>query len=539
MGQFFIDFFKEGQRYTLLESFRICKEEKIPFTLSFLIDFKKKGKKWLKLTAQPELKEEQLQLISGTLEDTTQFKQLQEQHLTASIINDEAPILFFLLDSKGLIISTNDYSCKKLGYAKSDLLSTNLINHITQYSKKTWKEIWKEVRSNDNYTAEVLFQRKDNTIFPARIKGHFLHQPNGSFICYYAQDIYLEQQQRLQLNKAAKTLSDIELVKQPIKKQVSKSAIKKYFPTIITQNKDYLKTLEATQKGASTDTTILILGETGTGKELLADAIHRLSGRKTQAFIKINCASLPENLIESELFGYEKGAFTGAETQKLGRFELAHKGSLFLDEIGELPLAVQAKLLRVLEDGTFEHIGGVKTIKVDVRIIAATNQNLLHLAEQGKFRKDLYYRLHIFPIQSIALQQRKEDIPLLAKHFLKTFATRYHKPNLRFSQHQLAELIRYNYPGNIRELKAIVERAVILSSTSTLSLNNAFQNPVITETMKEDFLSFEAMQRQHILLAMEKTNWRVSGERGAARLLDLNPNTLETKMRRLGIKRPK
>lgn len=528
----------EGQHYSLLESFRRCKEEKAPFTLSFLVDFKTIGKKWLKLMARPDIIEEQLR-ITGTLEDTTKWKQLQEQYQSASFINEEAPILFFLVNSNGIIIYANHHTCTKLGYSKSELLTTNIINHITQYSKRVWKQVWKDIRSSQNYTAERLFQRKDNTIFPARINGKFLHTPSGSYICYYAQDISIEQQQKIQITKLKKNSSNFELIQQMPKIDSSSAKIKKDFPAITTQDSKYLKVLENAQKGAATNTPILILGETGTGKELLADGIHRLSNRKTKPFIKVNCAALPNNLIESELFGYEKGAFTGADTRKPGRFELANEGSLFLDEIGELSISVQSKLLRVLQDGTFERIGGIKTIKVDVRIITATNQNLLTLVEQGQFRKDLYYRLNIFPVFSMALKERKRDIPLLAKHFLKNFTTLYNKPNLQLSKKQLAELMRYNYPGNIRELQAIIERAVILSSNTTLVLTDALQNPITIEASQKGFLTFEAMQRQYIIQVLEKTNWRVSGERGAAKLLDLNPNTLETKMRRLGIKRPK
>ncbi len=312
------------------------------------------------------------------------------------------------------------------------------------------------------------------------------------------------------------------------------------FEQIITGSENYNKVLMKIKQVADTDASVLIEGETGTGKELLARAIHNLSLRNKQPLIKVNCAALPEHLILSELFGHEKGAFTGAERQHLGRFELADRGTIFLDEIGELPLEVQAKLLNVLQENEFERVGGTKTISVDVRIIAATNRKLTEMVSQGKFREDLYYRLNVFPIENLPLRERREDIPLLAKHFIKKFSEKAGRKIIKARPSDLERLRKYNYPGNVRELMNIIERAVILTTGEVLDLSHWTPSKGKNE-LKQDsqpFLTFEEVQRQHLTDALEKARWKVSGPGGAAELLDMNPQTLFSKMRKLDIERP-
>jgi transcriptional regulator with GAF, ATPase, and Fis domain len=239
---------------------------------------------------------------------------------------------------------------------------------------------------------------------------------------------------------------------------------------IISKNRKYRKVLRQVEQVADTYATVLIEGETGTGKELLANAIHQLSDRRTSPFVKINCAAIPEHLAGSELFGHEKGAFTGAFQRKIGRFELADGGTLLLDEIGELPIHLQSKLLRVLQEGEFERLGGNKTIKVDVRLIAATNRNLKKMIDEGKFREDLYFRLSVFPIYNLPLRERKDDIPLLAKFFIEKFNQKMGRKVKEISGEDLKVLMDYNFPGNIRELENIIERAIILSKGEALNL---------------------------------------------------------------------
>ena len=304
---------------------------------------------------------------------------------------------------------------------------------------------------------------------------------------------------------------------------------------IITVSPKYRPVLEKVVQVADVNTTVLINGETGTGKELLAQSIHQLSDRSEKPLIKINCAVLPENLIESELFGHEKGAFTGAVKQKKGRFELADGGTLFLDEVGEMPLDLQAKLLRVLQEDEFERVGGTTTIKVDVRLIAATNRNLEDMVAEGRFRADLYYRLNVFPITNMPLRDRPEDIPVLVEFFAKKFAKRQGKDIKRISTPDMKALQNYRFPGNIRELENLVERAVVLCRSETLSIPLDKQRSAAPAPA--EFLTFEAIQRQHIIAALKQTNGRITGPKGAGVLLGLNDRTLMSKMRKLDIQK--
>ena len=311
----------------------------------------------------------------------------------------------------------------------------------------------------------------------------------------------------------------------------------KNFDEIITQSKLFQKVLRKVEQVAPTNTTVLILGESGTGKELLARAVHQLSGRKNRPLVKLNCAALPPTLIESELFGHEKGSFTGATAQKVGRFELADGGSIFLDEIGEMPLDLQAKLLRVLQEGELERVGSTKTLRVNVRVIAATNRDLEAEITAGHFREDLYYRLNVFPITSLPLRERKEDIPLLVRHFCRKHGANMGKTIDTIPQEVLTTLADYHWPGNIRELENVVERSLIMSPGKTLLLND-WSRRKPSATQKAGLMTMEEAERSHIISVLEMTHWRVSGENGAARLLDMVPTTLDSRMRKLGIKRP-
>ncbi|MBW2370753.1 MAG: sigma 54-interacting transcriptional regulator, partial [Deltaproteobacteria bacterium] len=290
---------------------------------------------------------------------------------------------------------------------------------------------------------------------------------------------------------------------------------------------------------APTDATVLILGETGTGKELIARAIHGASSRKDRPFIKLNCATLPENLIESELFGHEKGAFTGAEIRREGRFELANRGTLFLDEIGEIPQKLQAKLLRVLQDGEFERLGSSRTITVDVRIIAATNRDLEKEVQDGQFREDLWYRLNVYPITVPPLRQRKEDIPLLVRYFVDKLSRKNGKKITSISKPAMEYYKNYNWPGNIRELENVIERAIINSQHHVLRISERQPVDCIGEASGKRRESLAKMERDYIVETLEDTNWKITGENGAAAILDLNPSTLRGRMRKLGIERPK
>jgi formate hydrogenlyase transcriptional activator len=289
---------------------------------------------------------------------------------------------------------------------------------------------------------------------------------------------------------------------------------------------------------APADSTALILGETGTGKELIARAIHDLSPRKNYAFVKVNCAAIPSGLLESELFGHERGAFTGAIAQKIGRFELADKGTLFLDEIGDIPLELQPKLLRVLQEQEFERLGSTRTQRVDVRIVAATNADLALMVAEKKFRNDLYYRLNVFPIAVPSLRDRRDDIPRLIRHFANKYARRMSKHIENISKRAMEALCRHTWPGNIRELQNLMERAVLLSPGPSLRVPLTDISNAVDLSRASDGSALEQVERELILRALRESNWVVGGTRGAAARLRLNRTGLAYKMKKFGISRP-
>ncbi len=310
------------------------------------------------------------------------------------------------------------------------------------------------------------------------------------------------------------------------------------FSEIIGESKVLKYTLKQLEMVSKSDSTVLLLGESGTGKELFANAVHVLSKRNENILVKLNCAAIPETLIESELFGYEKGAFTGANKLKYGKFELAHTGTIFLDEIGELPIDMQAKLLRVIQEGECERIGGTKPQKVDFRLIAATNRNLEQEVKEGKFRSDLYYRLNVVPITIPPLRERKEDIPLLVNYFITKFNRSTGKKINSVSSKDLKRLTDYQWPGNIRELENVVERAHVLSPGTNLSIGSWFKIGKDNSIIDDEIISLEENEKRHILRALKTTKWRIRGANGTAELLKINPSTLESRMKKLNIERP-
>jgi len=307
------------------------------------------------------------------------------------------------------------------------------------------------------------------------------------------------------------------------------------FTEIIGRSAQIEKVLKKAELVARTNSTVLITGETGTGKELLARAVHYNSSRRDRPLVKVNCSALPANLIESELFGHEKGAFTGAVTQKTGRFELADGGTIFLDEIGDMPTDLQAKLLRVLQEGEFERLGNPKTVKVDTRVIAATNRNLELAIENGDFREDLFYRLNVFPICAPPLRERKEDIPLLVNYFCDRLGEKVGNEIKSISQKAMDLLIEYNWPGNVRELENIIERAIIISDMNTLQSGDWIPQTKKELTISNGISTLKENEKALIMKATELTGGILSGERGAAKILGINPNTLRSRMEKLGI----
>ena len=327
------------------------------------------------------------------------------------------------------------------------------------------------------------------------------------------------------------------------------------FEEIVGKSEALRRVLEQVETVAPTDSTVLIYGETGTGKELIARAVHNLSSRQPNGFVKLNCAAIPTGLLESELFGHERGAFTGAISQRIGRFELAHRGTIFLDEIGEVPLELQPKLLRVLQEREFERLGSTRTIRTDARLIAATNRDLDALVNEQRFRSDLYYRLNVFPVRVPALRERPEDIPLLVRHFVQQFSRNMSKAIDTIPSDTMSMLVKYPWPGNIRELQNVIERAVILTKGQTLNVPGddlrVSNGKSVTPTARTQApispagangaspnmrAELDDAERQKIMAALEQTNWTVAGPNGAAALLGVKRSTLQARMQRLGIR---
>jgi formate hydrogenlyase transcriptional activator len=471
--------------------------------------------------------EEKLKIANAELE-----LRLSESEERFKDLFEEAPIAYVHegLDSK--FIKANRAALKMLGVKPEEvpfIYGKTLVVDNADNQKKL-KEAFDAIEKGADKGGVILELRRKDTGQPLWIQWWSKPDIGGQFtrtmMIDITEQVLIEQEQ-------AKLQAQNQYLQDEIKLTYN-------FEDIISKSKDFHKILQQIEQVASTDATVLILGESGTGKELLARAVHNISNRNKRPLIKINCATLPANLIESELFGHERGAFTGAMERKIGRFELADGGTIFLDEIGELPVELQAKLLRVLQEGEFERLGNPKTMKVNVRVIAATNRNLQQAIEKKEFREDLFYRLNVFPIISPPLRNRKEDIPLLVKHFVKKYESKMGKEIKNIDQKVMDALMQYDWPGNIRELENLIERALIVTSGNTLEYGSWIPAAKsISGNGKAGPQKMEEVEKEHIISILDKTNWKVSGEKGAAKILGLNATTLEARMKKLGIARGK
>jgi len=456
--------------------------------------------------------------------------QLKENEERLRDLFDEAPIAYVHegLDSK--FIRANRAALRSLGITPDQVEGTYGSSFVpdTPDAQRRLKEAFASIGRGTNTSGVVLELRRKDDGKPLWIQWWSRPDPSGT----YTRTMFIDITERVLMEQEKARLEAQNVYLQEEIKGTHN------FEELIGSSSTLKKVLKNVERVAPTDSTVLITGETGTGKELIARAIHNLSPRKNKPLVKVNCAAIPSGLIESELFGHEKGAFTGALTKKMGRFELADKGTIFLDEIGELPLDLQSKLLRVLQEGEFERVGGTQTFKINVRVIAATNRDLEQLSKTGHYRPDLYYRLNVFPIHLPALREREGDIPLLVQYFVRKFAVNFGKKIDRIPERMMSALQRYQWPGNIRELEHVIERAVILSEGSELEPIE-WLSPSHGKAGAAKTLTLEEMERQHIVDVLEHTNWRVSGEKGAAKILGLNPTTLEARMKKLDITRVK
>jgi PAS domain S-box-containing protein len=457
---------------------------------------------------------------------------------------EEAPIAYVLegLDSK--FIRANRTAMRILGITPDQVEGTFGKDFApdTPDAQRRMREAFESIGRGTDTSGVVLELRRRDNGKPIWIQWWSRPDPGGTFTRTMFVDItervLMEQEQaRLQAQNA--------YLQEEIRAEHN-------FDEIVGNCAALLDVLRQVDQVAPTDSTVLINGETGTGKELIARAIHDRSPRKGRPLVKVNCGAISAGLVESELFGHLKGAFTGALTGRDGRFKLADGGTIFLDEVGELPMDTQVKLLRVLQEQEFEPVGSSETIKVDVRIIAATNRDLNRAIAEGKFRSDLFYRLNVLPLSVPSLRERQGDVPLLVTFFLQRFAKKLGKPIKQVPEDVMQRLVAYPWPGNIRELQNVIERAVVLSTGDRLALSADFAPirasaaPAIAplpkaqavEERPTDAGSLEDVERRHIESVLARTNWMIEGERGAAKILNLNPSTLRSRMQKLGVKRP-
>jgi len=447
-------------------------------------------------------------------------------------------------DKNGLAVFVNPASEEMTGWKSEELLGKNIhqYHHHSHANGEDYPSdecnIYNTMRDGiERKITHEVFWRKDGTSFPVEYTSTPVYK-KGELIGAVAifRDVSQQRLADSNLRAALKKVQDLTEKLQAENSYLQDEINESWHGSGLEGNSPkFLAMLQQIKLVAQTDSTVLILGENGTGKELVARNLHQLSQRHNTPLVKVNCAAFSENLLESELFGHEKGAFTGAIDKRRGRFELADKGTLFLDEIGELSPDAQSKLLRVLQEREFERVGGSKTIKVDIRIIAATNQDLLAMVEQGKFRMDLYYRLNVFPIVMPALRERIEDIPLLCHSILAQLNQKLNKDIKGISKHSLNKLAGYHWPGNIRELQNILEREVILSTSTTLHIQQKFgKAPPVSPTLNKPLAEIE---KAYIIEVLNDCHWRIGGATGAAKILGLPDSTLRSRMNKLNIHR--
>lgn len=440
-----------------------------------------------------------------------------------------------VLTDRGVVLDVNNRIAEMLRYSPDEIIGRKVMEFVAPESIDL---VMEKIRSGSEEPYEHYALRKDGTTFPVEIRAGSAPQEGRTIRVTAIWDLTESKRAEKELQEALNQVKELKnrLQAENIYLQ-EELKLEHNFDEIIGKSKKLKDVLRQIEQVASSNATILILGETGTGKELVARAIHGISERKDRPLVKVNCAALPANLIESELFGYEKGAFTGAVSRRLGRFELADGGTIFLDEIGDLPLELQVKLLRVIQEGELERLGGMKTIKVDVRVIAATNRDLEKAVKKGKFRNDLYHRLNVFPIVIPPLRDRKEDIPLLVNHFVIKYGRKSGKKIGKIPKRVMDALTAYDWPGNVRDLENIIERSVLISEGSQLAFGDWLSKSTATPESGKISTLME-IEKEHIIRALRTTGWRVSGEKGAARILGMNPKTLESRIRKLKIQRP-
>jgi PAS domain S-box-containing protein len=453
-------------------------------------------------------------------------KELRESEERYRDLFDEAPIGYVQEDLDSRFITANRAAIQMLGLEPQEVVGMVGMSLVadTPKNKQRVQELFASIAQGSGTGEVVIELRRKDDGRPVWVKWYSRPEPSGK----YTRTVLVDITERVLVEQEKARLQEQNLYLQEEITGIHN------FGEIVGQSPALTAVLENVRRVAATDSTVLITGETGTGKELIARAVHSSSSRRAKPLIKINCAALPAGLVESELFGHEKGAFTGAIARRVGRFELAQGGTIFLDEIGELPADAQAKLLRVLQEREFERVGGSVPIKVDVRVLAATNRDLLKAVGEKTFREDLYYRLSVFPVQLPPLREREEDIPPLVLFLVSKFATRIGKRIDGVDKETMRRLLSYSWPGNVRELENVIERALILANESILHIGpDILPLGSLAHSLPES--SMQGVERDHILNVLKQTGGVIGGPRGAAKILSLHPNTLRSRMKKLGI----
>lgn len=523
---------KMGIKSSLIIPLEIDDEVRFALSLGTVV----KNRQWSEDTIR------QTQIIANILAHVLQRKSILEkisiEKEWTEAIMEGMPQLTYVMNSEGKLVRWNKNFQNLTGFSAEELPNKTSLDFMSdEHYKEVSEELQKIMEDGKERSAEYDIITKSGKIIPSYYGSGKLVKIGGeTYIAGQTIDIseIKQAQEKItaQLEEIRALKDQLEAENIYLRNELMNAGS---FGEIIGESDTLKHVLYRVEQVAPLDTTVLLEGETGTGKELFARAIHQRSKRNKKPLITVNCASLPASLIESELFGHEKGAFTGAIQKQIGRFELADSGTLFLDEVGEIPMELQAKLLRVLQEGTIERIGNPKTIKVDVRVIAATNKNLEKEIDSGRFRMDLFYRLNVFPITVIPLRKRVSDIPLLVEHFVKRFNKTMGKNITRVPKKVIEHLKAYAWPGNVRELENIIERAMIVSN-STVLVVEPLQIPDYAR--KQKFQSLADHEREYIIKVLDQTLWRINGSNGAAQFLDMHPETLRSRIKKLGIKRP-
>ncbi|MFC2160499.1 sigma 54-interacting transcriptional regulator [Acidobacteriota bacterium] len=468
------------------------------------------------------------------------YSSLMESQKKVMDLFDSASIGIIELDTKGIVLQINQKGASLFGYSNPKKLMDNAVKmNELNLDKDTWDRFIEDVDSEGSVVNRVIQFHLGHQYIHLEMSLKSITDKKKYTVGYRGTFHDVSDSVRLEEERLIKAKTESLKNRYYQETQILKDELKSKYPfeEMIGTSQAIQKVKKAIQLVASTDTTVLIKGETGTGKELVARYIHELSSRKDRILVKVNCAALSEGLIASELFGHEKGAFTGAIQRRIGRFEYADKATIFLDEIGDLPPETQAMLLRALQDGEFERVGSSKTIKIDVRLLAATNRDLNLLVQEKKFRQDLFFRLNVFPVDVPPLRERRKDIPLLTAYFLEQYGRKQGKKIDRVKEETMQTFLNYSWPGNVRELQNIIEHGLVISKKGVLEISEAYFRQTPEEAMVSKLIPMDEFEKQYIIEVLRYTQGILYGDKGAAGILGLKPSTLQSRMKKLAIDR--